>query len=405
MKESFPQFSTRYGDSWLSFHRQDLHNGLLTAATSPDSQANPPAKLNLGAAITTVEPVAGRITLASGKRIHKDLLIVANGVRTTLQSTVIGYDNPLIVAPKSIYRCLVPMSDVLNDPATQPLVVNEAPSLLTLKLDESAICASYPVRSNSILSISYVHPTKESERGIVDWNTPATHADIEESFPEHHSAVRALPSKAIGKEHGITCYPVVTRREVPTFVNGRTLLLGDAAHPMFTFHGQGASMAIESCGALEVFFKGISNPDLIPSRLNLFNKFRHGRCVATQLMSNGSATALRNEDILRRIRRYYDGPLPPSDTKPWGEGFRDFFFGYNVFEESKSFLEVHGIEANLDGSKNMLWYMLYPIMRSTSRWEAWWKQPALSVFAWFPFSYVSVLARIRGSPKLRDCDV
>lgn len=300
---------------------------------------------------------------------------------------------------------MVPLSKILDDTATRPLLANEAPSLLTLKLQESSICASYPVRSNTMLSVSYVHPTKPSERGIVDWNTPATHSDVEESFVNFHPAVRALPEKAIGKESGITCYPVVTRREIPTYVNGRALLLGDAAHPMFTFHGQGASMAIESCGALEVFFGDLSNPDLIPARLSMFNKFRHGRCVATQLMSNGAAAALRNEDIVRRIRRHYDGPLPPSDTKPWGEGFRDFFFGYDVFRESKVFLEKHGLQTNYGESKVLFWHWLFPVMKANPGWSTLWKQPPFSMFNWFQFSYESILTRVRGSSKLRDCAV
>lgn len=336
-QDDFHEVPTHYGEKWLFFDREDIHAGLLQMAQDPNlkSARAPPACIRLGSEVSAVNPEAGTFTLGDGYCVRKDLIIVANGIHTKFQQAFINRPNPIVQTGKSVYRCLVPMDAVLEDPSTAHLYEDQEPGLFGPSIrNNTTICGQYPVRNNTMLSITFSHPTTPSEADKLDWNSPATLEDVEESIASFHPAVQEVMRKGTD----IACYNMITRNEIPTFVKGRGLLLGDAAHPMLTFHHQGASMAIETTGALEQFFYEITDPSEVPARLRLFNEFRHGRCVATQIMSNGGHGSLNDPSIVSRIRTYYGGALPPQHTQPWGKPFRDWFFGYDVFGEAAAFL-------------------------------------------------------------------
>lgn len=340
-QDNFHEVPTHYGEKWLFFHRQDIHDGLREMAQDPNlkSARAPPVCIRLGSEVTSVNPEAGTFTLGDGYTVRKDLIIVANGLHTKFQPAFINRSNPYVQTGKAVYHAIVPMQAVLDDELTAPLFQNQEPGLLGPNTrNYSTICGHTPVRNNTLLSLTYIHPIKPFEESKLDWRSPAALVDLEGSIADFNAAIKEIPRKVENTATDISCYNIVTRNEIPTFTKGRALLLGDAAHPMLTTHAQGSSMSIESCAALEQFFYEITNPADVPERLRLFNEFRHGRCVATQIMSNGGHGCLKDSVVVNRIRTYYNGPLPARDTEPWGKGFRDFFFGYDVFGEAASFL-------------------------------------------------------------------
>lgn len=46
---------------------------------------------------------------------------------------------------------------------------------------------------------------------------------------------------------------------LPTWVKGRALIIGDAAHAMLPLQGQGASQTFEDCEALAAVFEGVKS--------------------------------------------------------------------------------------------------------------------------------------------------
>lgn len=53
---------------------------------------------------------------------------------------------------------------------------------------------------------------------------------------------------------------------LPNWVNGRVVLIGDAAHAMLPLQGQGASQSVEDAEALEAFFSHVKGQ---PSRTEI----------------------------------------------------------------------------------------------------------------------------------------
>jgi salicylate hydroxylase len=73
-QEMFADTEARYGNRWAFFHRADLHSGLRELVQSP---------IELASEVVKVDPQAATITLADGRMIQKDLIVIADGAHVS----------------------------------------------------------------------------------------------------------------------------------------------------------------------------------------------------------------------------------------------------------------------------------------------------------------------------------
>lgn len=71
----------------------------------------------------------------------------------------------------------------------------------------------------------------------------------------------------------INTWRIFEREPLSSYVYGKTLLIGDAAHPGSTF-ASGGTQAIEDAGAVLGLFSEIPTINDLPTRLQLFEKVR-----------------------------------------------------------------------------------------------------------------------------------
>jgi salicylate hydroxylase len=96
------------------------------------------------------------------------------------------------------------------------------------------------------------------------WTTAGSMKDLLESFnefPEYVKQIfRASPSLGLWQLRDLV-KPLTElsngQEPLTTWVKGRTILIGDAAHPMLPTQGQGASQSIEDAEALAAFLENI----------------------------------------------------------------------------------------------------------------------------------------------------
>lgn len=74
----------RFGAPWFLFHRVDLHNQLKRMATEPRPSTAAVAKIHLLTEVVDLD-LDGTLTLADGRKLTKDLVVVADGVRVCLE--------------------------------------------------------------------------------------------------------------------------------------------------------------------------------------------------------------------------------------------------------------------------------------------------------------------------------
>lgn len=102
-------------------------------------------------------------------------------------------------------------------------------------------------------------------------------------------------------------WPLFIHDPLPTWVRGRVVLIGDAAHPMLPFGGQGATQGMEDAAVLGILLQH-QKSDKLEDVLALFETIRKNRATRVQILS--SARAGRESQVAEKIAPYLDETAP-----------------------------------------------------------------------------------------------
>jgi salicylate hydroxylase len=104
----------------------------------------------------------------------------------------------------------------------------------------------YPVRGGTLINYAaFVELTGWEDES---WTIPSTIAELSGHFEGWDRVVRAIIEAT--PEGSLFKWALHAREPLPGWINGRVTLLGDAAHAMLPFMGQGAGTAIEDAAVL-----------------------------------------------------------------------------------------------------------------------------------------------------------
>jgi len=215
-------------DTARHIHRADLHAILLAAVRANDAGA-----VQTGKRLERVEEGGSHVAahFADGEVCEAELLIGADGARSAVRRTLFD-DKPPVFAGQIAYRCLIPIE-------------RAAPYLggvnAMVSIGAKRIFNRYLIRRGALLNvIGIVQSDVWPEEG---WNTPATVAEFESAFEGFHESVLSLIGCAPAGH--LIKWGLFVRPPIATWRVGRTVLLGDAAHPILPFLGLGGALAIE----------------------------------------------------------------------------------------------------------------------------------------------------------------
>jgi salicylate hydroxylase len=218
-----------YGAAYYQLHRADLHRLLLTAVEAHDRAA-----LVLGAAFGEAHAdgtQAVTVRFGNGRSETFDLLIGADGVKSAVRARFFGHDDPQFTGHVA-WRGQVP-----------------AERLASLKLPPGSSVAAgpgrsfvrYPMARGAL--INWVAFACRSGWSAESWSQRASREEVRAEFagwyPEIGAIIDATPEDAVFK------WGLFGRAPLPAWADGPVALIGDAAHPMLPYMGQGAAMAIE----------------------------------------------------------------------------------------------------------------------------------------------------------------
>ncbi|KAK8222615.1 hypothetical protein HDK90DRAFT_470928 [Phyllosticta capitalensis] len=280
-------------NDWFFIQRAGLHRMLKDAATGPEGKGTA-AALNTGCSVTNVDCSTGTITLEDGRTFSGDLVIVADGVHSQSRRTISGVERTPFSAGKCCYRWLVPTEIVKSDPGTRPLV--ERPGLFVdIEGDDKRIVI-YPCGNNTITNcLAFVSmedmwdPEKPGAMKTAKEAMIAAYSNLSDGFR------RLLEIAPDGSESdsGVKPWPLLDMAQLPTWINGRAALLGDAAHPFLPSSsgnfgltvadlGQGGAIAVEDAVSLGVLLPLGTSPSEVPARLELYQQCRKERAERVQ---------------------------------------------------------------------------------------------------------------------------
>jgi 2-polyprenyl-6-methoxyphenol hydroxylase-like FAD-dependent oxidoreductase len=201
-------------------HRADLLDALLAAV--------PSTSIAFGAACTGVIDRGDHVEveLADGRRVHGDVAVGADGLHSVVREALHGRQAPTY-AGCSAWRAVVPF-DVSRIRASETWGAGN-------------LFGQVPIRGNRVYWYAAmnvpeggrsVHPQAELQAVFGGWHAPI------------HDLIDAADDRTILRND------IYDRPVLKTWGRGRLTLVGDAAHPMTPFLGQGACQALEDAVVL-----------------------------------------------------------------------------------------------------------------------------------------------------------
>ena len=342
-QSNFTNVKSDFGANYNAYHRVDLHRGLRTMAESLG------VDIKLGREVVDLDCSEGIVKFKDGAESKHDLIVVADGIRSSLVKTVTGLDISPAKIGKSVFRGLVPMAALRSNPVIWSQFENQPSGFYTCR-HEGTMVMTYPCAGDQIMNVAVFHTTRPGHEDDEGWSSPATKAEVLSVLQDMHPIWSAIV-EAAESDDDFKCFPIKFRDTIPRYNNGRAILIGDAAHPFQPTHAQGGCCSIEDAASLSTLFR---NTDNIPQRCQLYSDFRIPRANTTQLYSNVmfyQTSGEKNErDYEAKIREFYpEGPLMPMNIRSWTLPTQEFWFPYDVDREAEK--AIQWFEKNNNGGR------------------------------------------------------
>lgn len=232
-----------FGAPYLCMHRADLTEALASAV--------PAEIIHFNRKLVGLDRSAQgvRLAFADGSHAVADAVVGADGVHSRVREQVLGPDQP-VHKGRIAYRAVFP-SGRLNG-------LDLGPSRTKWWGVDRHIVIYYVTATKS--EVYFVTSVPEP----ADWLTPeswSAKGDAEEvraAYEGFHPDVCAVLA-ACPDCHK---WAILEREPLPSWSDGRVVLLGDACHPMTPYMAQGAATAIEDAAVLARSIEAFEGDDL-----------------------------------------------------------------------------------------------------------------------------------------------
>jgi salicylate hydroxylase len=282
------EMERQWGSPYLQLLRADLHTVLVDELRRLD-----PGALQLDARVMGLSQDRDTVTVQTAAGAFSgSCLVGADGVRSAVREALYGDGAPNFTGYVA-WRGVVPTDSLRNPDFMPDTAVFLGPQRTLLR---------YRVRGQTAVNVvAFAQVESWAEEG---WSLPADPAELRASFagwhPEAEDMIEGLCRAGAFK------WGLFGRQALPRWQQGRVSLVGDAAHPMLPFLGQGAAMAIED-GVLMA--RALARGPDVEANLACYERIRYARGCNTS--TRADAHGLRIHQHL--VNAPADAPVPRDD--------------------------------------------------------------------------------------------
>jgi len=267
-------FRARFGNPYAVVHRGDLHGVFLKACRD-----HALIKLRVSSEVVGYDQDGASVTarLASGERVRGSLLIGADGLWSNIRKSVAA-DGPPRVSGHSTYRSVIPTGEMPED-----LRWNAA----TLWAGPKCHIVHYPLSGWKVfnLVVTYHNHAPEPVAGQA-----VSDDEVMRGFGHVHDRARDIIRHGKNWKLWVLC----DRDPIEQWIDGRVVLLGDAAHPTLQYFAQGACMALEDAVCLSHMLA--AHPDDHAAALEAYVAQRFARTARIQTLSRAIGEHIYHPD-------------------------------------------------------------------------------------------------------------
>ena len=256
-------FRGRFGNPYAVVHRGDLHGVFLKACRDSDL-----IDLRVSSEVVGYDQDGSFVTakLASGDRVTGSLLIGADGLWSNVRKQVVGDGAPR-VSGHTTYRSVIPTEQMPED-----LRWNAA----TLWAGTKCHLVHYPLSGWKVfnLVVTCHNDAPEPVAG-----KPVPEAEVMRGFAHIHERALEIIRHGTNWKLWVLC----DRDPTESWIDGRVVLLGDAAHPMLQYFAQGACQAMEDAVCLSHMLGSHASDYAVA--LEKYRSLRFPRTARVQMLS------------------------------------------------------------------------------------------------------------------------
>ncbi|CAK7215961.1 hypothetical protein SBRCBS47491_002669 [Sporothrix bragantina] len=335
-----------FGHRYYYLHRCDLQSMLLTRATELG------AEIVTSAVAVHYEHTTGgnedgekeSVTCVDGRTFTADVVIAADGARSRLSAFVLGARVPVTPTGDSAYRATLPREAVLDDPDLASLGFENG---AVVWLGPGAHVIGYLVRGGSVFNMVILVPDCPGQVNEETWKLKGDPEQLRLHFEGWDWRLRKLLSKIdVTYLWNLRDRPMLERWLAPGTEEdgGNLVLLGDAAHPMLPYAGQGAASAAEDAVALAECLAHATNKAWpLRKALTIYQHVRRPRTDSMRMAGQLNREHFHMEDGPgqqerdRKMNEASDSQKQPSQLNDPEK--LQALYGYDIYAEIRRALE------------------------------------------------------------------
>ena len=253
------QTEDRYGAPDMSMHRAELHGALASLV--------PTEFIRLGRALVGLDRTQDgvRLDFADGAHELVDGLIGADGIHSVVRATMVGAE-PLRITGQVAYRAVY---------QTERLGRNIDDRVKWWGPDRHIVSYKIDPRRDELY---FIASTPEPEFQTESWSAPGELSVLLAAYEGFHPDAKMILESA----PSVHKWAMIEREPLAGWTADRTILIGDAAHPMLPYMAQGAGASMEDAVVLARCLQG-KDRDGIDGAFQICDRVRRPRTTEIQM--------------------------------------------------------------------------------------------------------------------------